>query len=145
EESWIEEDGTEYGYYLIKSKKPGSATLTFQAKNPDADSYVTKTVKVKVIKFVNPVKTFKIGKKSYAKKYSGKPYYNFKKKVSGKVKIKAKKGWKIIGIYFYDHSKNKNKKIKNGKKVTFSKYDGIQVCFKKKGKNIYEWIYLDRY
>ncbi|MBQ9015095.1 MAG: hypothetical protein IJ109_03145 [Firmicutes bacterium] len=144
-DTWTDDDGKVYGNYQIKSKKPGTTTLTFQAKDANAENYVTKTVKVKVVKFVNPAKTFKIGSKNYAKKYNGKPYYNIKKKVSGKVNVKAKKGWKVDSIYFYDESKGKSKKIKNGKKVTFDKFDGVQVCFKKKGKNLYEWIYIDRY
>ena len=144
EDTWKGDDGKTYGSYVIKSKKPGKATLTFQVKNPDADSYVTKTVKVKVVKFVYPGKVFKVGKKSFVKKYKGKPYYYVSKKLSGKVKVKAKKGWKVDGIYFYDSSKDKSKKIKNGKKVKFDKYDSLSVCFKKKGANLYVWTYLDR-
>lgn len=143
ERTWTD-DGKTYGSYEIKSKKPGKTTLTFQAKNPDADSYVTKTVKVKVVKFVYPGKVFKVGKKSFVKKYKGKPYYYVSKKLSGKVKVKAKKGWKVDGIYFYDSSKDKSKKIKNGKKVKFDKYDSLSVCFKKKGTNLCVWTYLDR-
>ena len=133
------------GYYYIKTKKTGKATLTFKAKAPGEDKWTKATIKVKVYKWERPVKTFKIGSKSYKKKFNKKSVYGTSKKVSGKLVIKAKKGWKIDFMEKYDSENNKFVKIKNKQKVTLKKGDDIYVNFKKKGADRYEYIDLYRY
>lgn len=134
-----------YGSYFVVTKKPGKATLTFDAKASDSDIWVSKTVKVTVNKWVKPCKTFKIGKKNYAKKFKKNNWGKVYKKASGKLVIKPKKGWKIVSIEKWIDKKQKTKKIKNKKKVKLALYDEIIVNFKKKGKDVYEYIVLTRY
>jgi len=88
-------------------------------------------IKVTVHKYVSPVKTFKIGKKDYASlfKKDGSPTRKLKGKVSGKLQIKAKKGWKIEYINGNIDGKY-HESIKNGKKLTIKKeFSDVGVGF----------------
>lgn len=133
------------GYYYLKTKKPGKATLTFYGALPGSGTSDQMTLKVTVYKWVKPCKTFKVGSKSYSKKFNNKNYYGASKKVSGKLVVKARKGWKITYIGKFIDKKNKMVRIKNKRKVTLKKYDEIYVEFKKKGTQRYEYVVLYRY
>lgn len=130
--------------YLVRTKKTGRATLSFRAKNVGDEEYVDKTIEVTSKKYVNPVKTMKIGKKNYASRFKVRPAYYQGKKISGKVSVKPGKGWKVSSIWFYDYSKKKDKLIKNGRKITLGKGDSLFVWLNRKGTDINEWVQVYR-
>lgn len=138
------ENPGDYNFYELRGHKVGSATLTFYAKAGEAGSWQMVTMNVKVVKYVRPVKTFKVGKKSYTGKFKYKDYYYSKKKVSGKLVVAPIKGWKITSIYKYTNKTDTFKKIKNKTKVTLKSGDAIEVSIKKKGTGRYEYLYLGR-
>ena len=119
------------GMYYVRAKKAGTTTMKFLAKPNNSDKFVKKTVKIKVTKYKNPAKQFKIGKKNLTKKFNKVDYYVLKKNYSGKLKVKGKNGWKVKGIYFYDGQTKKEKKIKNKSKVNLDLYDALMVTMKK--------------
>ena len=96
-------------------------------------------------KYVNPAKTFKIGKKNYVKKFKkAEQYWKNSKKISGKLVVKAKKGWKITKIRKAGYNITP-KKIKNGKKVTLTGKNpqSVVVTFKnKKTKQKIELVFV---
>lgn len=133
-------------YYVIHVKKAGKATITVKAKEPNAgdETYVTKKIPIHCVKYVNAIKSFKIGKKEYKKKFKKVDYFWQQKKVAGKLNIKVKKGWKIKKIWFYNYADNTQKKIKNGKKITLKKNTAVIVWVKKKGKNVNMYYQVGR-
>ena len=133
------------GYYLVKANKPGTAKLSFFAAPPGAAVAGYMEVNVTVYKWLKPCTTFKVGSTSYVKKFNNKYYYGSSKKVSGKLYIKARSGWKITYIGKYINSKGKLVRIKNKSKVTLKKNDQIHVQFRKKGTDRYELVLLYRY
>lgn len=132
---WDSEGDT---YYTVRVKKAGKATITFKAKEPNAgdETYVAKKITINSIKYLNVVKTFKIGKKNFKTKFKKEGYYWQKKKISGKLNVKVKKGWKIKGMWYGNYSTGKEKKVKNGKKITLKKNTYVSIWVKKNGKNI---------
>ena len=92
------------GYY-VKTTKPGKAKLEFWAAPPGAAIAGYMTVDVTVYKWLKHCTTFKVGSTSYVKKFNNKYYYGSSKKVSGKLYIKARSGWKITYIGKYINSK----------------------------------------
>ena len=140
EVAWMEYD-SKYQEYDVWTSKPGTATLTFQAKAPESSVWVDATLIVNSNKYVRPCKTFKIGKKNYTKKFTNKAYFSSKKKVSGKLVIKPAKGWKIKEIQKVNFKTYKSKKVKNKSKITMKKNDYLFVSFKKNGV----WEYLGFY
>lgn len=138
-------EGGYSGYYYLKTKKPGKATLTFYGTLPGSGTSDQKTVKVTVYKWVKPCKTFKVGSKSYSKKFNKKSQYGTPKKISGKLVVKAKKGWKITYMSKYISKKDKVVNVKNKRKITLKKGDDLYVEFKKKGTQRYEYVLLYRY
>ena len=131
------------GAYLIKTKKAGSATLTFNAAPYGTGDWVQTSVNVISRKWVRPCATFKIGSKYYTKKFTNKFYYSISKKVSGKLYVKARKGWKLINITKSSKKTYEQKDLKNRQKVTLTKRYCLIVSFKKKGTDIHRYVYLD--
>lgn len=91
-----------YCYYLyLKAQKPGTATVSVKLKGK------TYTTKVIVKKYVNPVKSVKIGSTSvFGSKFNSSSVVNLSYgKFAGK-KLKTtvvlKKGWKLDKYYYYD-------------------------------------------
>ena len=109
----------DYGLYAI-IKKAGTTTITLVATPKGSKEEQTYKIKVVAEKYVNPLKTFKIGKKNYVKGLNkSEVCIKNTKKISGKLVVKAKKGWKITKIQKTGYN-IKPKKIKNGKKVTIT-------------------------
>ncbi len=130
-------------HYYIKIKKPGKTTITFKAKAKGSKKYVKKTIKVKAPnKYVRPVASLKIGKKNYASKFTKYDSFGSTKPLKGKVNIKAKKGWKVKSIRYWNSDTNKEKKIKNKSKVNIDN-GFLVITFKKNGKKFYESLILD--
>lgn len=130
---------------LLQLDEDQYVTITPYTKASTFLSFVGKSGKIynmnfKIVNYTNPVSKFKINSKNYAKKF--KKSTEFSKEISGKQKIsgKAKRGWKIVGLYYttYNYSgKYKTKKIKNNHYVNISKkYSGyVDVTLKNKKTN----------
>ena len=93
--------------------------------------YDTYKLKLCVMKYSNPFKTFKIGKKNYASHYKGNTFTELEKPVKGKLKLSVKKGWKISKIYHYYGYEGK-KKIRNNKKIELNTADSVEVILQNK-------------
>lgn len=104
------------------ANKAGSAkvTVTVTKKNGKKSSY---PINVTVYKYINPVKSFKIGSKSFSFKKKSQqewsPEYGFyDEKMKAKISVTPKAGWKLKAIYT-----NNDKKVKNKSKVTIKGTD----------------------
>lgn len=127
--------------FSLKPKKPGKAKVTFRYGKKKY------TVSVQVKYWENPCKTFKVGKKDYAKNFnaSGRYYLSKQNKdVTGKLNIVPKKGWKIKRIYVFGMGevKNKSQITVHGGRYTYGdpsigKYHYVRVEFynKKTGED----------
>ena len=95
---------------LVTKKKAGTTKITYKLDGKK------KTVKLKVVKWKNPVKTFKVGSKNYASKFKKSAGSHAASSVAGKtVKVEAASGWKVKRIVAYTN--NGVKIVRNGKKT----------------------------
>ena len=138
------------------AKKAGTAKITMKGKKGNKAKKYKCTVKV--VKYKNPVKKFKIGKKDYTSKLN-KPVYQDAwaamkvKKGKAKISIKPKNGWKVKKIRYwweqFDAEGNLvnqfDKKVKNNSKIAIKKganYDsGLIITMtnkKEKLSQVYE-------
>lgn len=127
---YLDEDGYAENVITFKLKKVGKAKISFTYKGKN------RSTTINVQKYVNPLKSFKIGTKSFVKYLdcskigfmSGsnefwlrdKPAESFwKAKPTGSktIKLVAKKGWKVSKIEQFNVESMKTSKIKNGKKI----------------------------
>lgn len=99
------------------------------------------TMKVKVLKYSNPIASAKIGRTNVRGSISNVMAASLKKDCSGKFSIKAKKGWTITEM-----SQNTSKgvvKIKNNKTVS-TKKGMIFITVKNKKLNQIELLFLGK-
>lgn len=136
-------DDPEYGWgdsseFLVKGV--GKTTIT-AVISCEGKTY-TQTLKLTVKKWANPLKTLKIGSKSYKSKFAKNEKIfakkNFNKK---KLQVVAAKDWKIKSIRGYIMSGNFTEnglKLKNGSKITFDSPASkiVITCKNKKNGNI---------
>lgn len=106
--------------YSFTPKKPGTAKLYISMKiNGKTKKFVSK---IKVVKYKNPVKSFKVGSKNIASKYKKNTYWSLRTQSSKpKISIKPASGRKIKSIACYTYRANgmpKVKKIKNNSKLS---------------------------
>lgn len=127
-------------YPMLKLKKPGTAKLTLTYKS--GSKKYKYTVKVQVIKYQNPLKTFKIGKKNYAYVFNKihmwgialkmptlkNGTYNFALKANKNFSIKSARFQQTVG------KKVKVVNIKNAKKIKIT--DSAYFMFMMKYKNL---------
>ena len=106
--------------YILRPKKPGKASISYKLKGKQH------TAKYVFVKYKNPMKSLKIGKKQLAKHFKRDCTWNPQKKLKGKLKVKAAKGWKLVRIT------HNGKKVKNGKKITYRPDDDLCLVFKNK-------------
>ena len=98
-----DEDGEYYGTIKYTLKNYGTACVTYRdySISPSTPGRVVTDVteNIRYAKYANPLKTFKIGKQNYAKNFKKQPYARIKSsKLKGKIKVVAKKGWKVVQI-----------------------------------------------
>ena len=98
-----DEDGEYYGTIKYVLKNYGTACVTYRdySISPSTPGRVVTDVteNIRYAKYVNPLKTFKVGKQNYAKNFKKQPYARIKSsKLKGKIKVVAKKGWKVVQI-----------------------------------------------
>ena len=123
------------GYLYLIPKKAGKSKITVQFEEAGK---ITATVMVQ--KYKNPLKTFKIGKLSFAnrfKTYNVTQYSNDPRKVannlSGKLSVVPAAGWKLVKIEKYDEDEGEWATLKNNKSYTISTgFDRIVITVKDK-------------
>jgi len=141
-EFWGEKD--KYGNVTLEYhvKKAGTTTFTFTIKIGNEKRDYKMDVSVSTYK--NPVKTFKVGKKNYAKNFKKISSMAIDNKISGKIQIKPTKGWKIVTIKKATLGKYdfKFRKLKNGKKYTFEPFSQLIVICQNKKTKVKESVFL---
>lgn len=123
----VKTTGTTTRMYFT-AKAPGTTKITTTVTCKGKKS--TKVTTLKVVKWSNPVKTFKVGKKSFASKYKNADYYYSGAVSTGKLNVKGASGWKVTYIGYAASGNAKCKTIKNGTKVGFKKGSTsyVKVC-----------------
>lgn len=118
---------------IIRAKGIGKCTVSYSVTtNGNKTTYV---YNYKVVKYRNPFKTIKVGKKNFKNKYNKTYIYLQPKAISGKLNIKVKKGYKIQKITRNADFNQMIKKIKNGKKYNFNKLPESIIIKVKDKKN----------
>lgn len=117
-------------YILVR--KAGSADLTIKAKKAGSGKYKKYKTTVTAYEYTNPFKTFKIGKKSYKKRYDSSLLYGTTGALKGKVTIKAAAGWKLVRIEKMGPGDDDFVKIENGSSVNIPQMGEVRVTMKHK-------------
>lgn len=117
-------------------KKPGKSRVTFQYAGKKFSTKVT------IKNYANPCKSFKVGKKDYAKKFDKTFEYGKKgyEKGKAKVSITPKKGWKIISMYAGQGETNGAIQIKNNTVVDMDDPLAVRVGANFKNKKTGEVV-----
>lgn len=127
---YVDEEGYAENVITFKLKKVGKAKITFTYKGKN------RSTTINVQKYVNPLKSFKIGTKSFVKyldsskigfmsgdsefwlrSKAAESFWKAKPSGSKTIKLVAKKGWKVSKIEQFNVESMKTTKIKNGKKI----------------------------
>lgn len=115
-------------YVQVTLKKAGKANLTFK--------YNGKNYKINfvIVKYTNPVKTFKVGSVNYASKFKKVPYCFAGKALAGKnLTVKASSAWKFVRFEYENTKTWKIKKVKSLKKFPDVGYVTVVLKHKKTG------------
>ena len=156
--------GEETGYVIINSVrsdkvlglKSSNTSVVSVKKMPFLDDY-TLTLKAKktysfkskvtVHNYSNPLNVCKFGRKDYKKSFDKKTMVPVAKGYPRKAKvcITAKKGYKIVAIYYSEHGTGRQRKIKNGSTVILDGEHYLQILYKNTSKNYVSSVYLDGY
>lgn len=117
----------------VRIKKPGTFTLSYNAKQPNGDviKYVRKNYRIKYYK--NPISSLKIGKKEYKNMFNNEWYNSIalKKLNNKKITIKMAKGFKLKNIEVYKGGSGDYncKIIKNSGTLNIKKGCNIQIRY----------------
>lgn len=139
---------TDYDQRLIlDARKAGTSTVSFKATvNGKSRNY---ECVVKVVKYQNPFKTFKVGSKNYTSKYKnseneGGTYTS--KKVQGRLNIVPQKGWKISRISLVNMFTNKSKKIRKNSSINLDSkgFNRLWVTMKHSKTGVTRHFYITR-
>lgn len=117
-----------FHYVRITCKKAGKATVSYKFKGKKHK------VEFTVIKYKNPLKTFKVGKRNYTSLFKKGLYTTTEQGISGKLKLKAAKGWKISKVQAWTGDSYKLKKVKIGKKLPKDTHE-VYVTMKHSASN----------
>lgn len=126
---------------VLNIEGKGTTNLTIKVKTKKG----TKTYKgkLKVVKYKNPIKKFKLSGKNVAKKFKKYPFgdYTVKSKKS-KLVIKPNKGWKVKKIeHVYGYS-GKFHKVKNNSTIKWKDSGMLYITMYNKSKNQTETLFL---
>ena len=115
---------------LMSPKKAG--TIKFRFKYKEGKKTTSHTLSIKLVKYVCPVSKVTLGSKDLTSRLKSSFYCGIKgNKLSGKINVKAGKGWKLENIFLFDNH-NPGKQIKNGSKVTLKKGAFLNITLKDK-------------
>ena len=130
----------------LKAKKAGTSIVSFKVRRKNGKTYSFKS-KVTVHNYTNPLNVCKFGRKDYKKSFDKKTMVPVTKGYPRKAKvcITAKKGYKIVAIYYSEHGTGRQRKIKNGSTVTMDGSHYLQILYKNTSKNYVSSVYLDGY
>ena len=119
----------------LKAKKTGTSIVSFKVKRKNGKTYS------------NPLNVCKFGRKDYKKSFDKKTMVPVAKGYPRKAKvcITAKKGYKIVAIYYSEHGTGRQRKIKNGSTVILDGEHYLQILYKNTSKNYVSSVYLDGY
>lgn len=114
----------------VVPKKVGNTKVTVVVKR--GNKTYTSGMNVHVVKYKNPLKSFKIGNKEYAGKLG--EHSNTSDYLSGKAKVSAvaKGDWKVTGLFTYNYNTKKGKNYKNGKTINLGKVTQVSVLVQNK-------------
>lgn len=124
---------------LLKYNNPGKVKINV-SYNYNGTTY-TSRARIKVVKYTNPLKSFKIGTKEYRKKFNAKKvsltdtnaYGYFRAKGKKTIDVKFKKGYKMTDAYYIVRGTSKYKSNYNAsKKVKLSKVGFYYFIYKDK-------------
>ena len=122
----VSTDGKD-GYCMIFSfLKPTKAIVKYTAKDSTGKP-VSHTITFIALKYANPFKVLRVGSKGFASAFNKDSYSEGKirKGVSGKLKIKLKKGWKIKEISYCASDASSIKKVKSTAAIAFKNKTGF--------------------
>lgn len=138
------------GALFMTANKTGTTEITVKVKTKSKTSTYKTTVKV--VKYKNPIKKIKIGKKNLTKKFNKSINYNCFDEIKKNdiISIKLKKGWKIKDIewnysYYINGSyKTKYRKVKNGGKINIPKdsMPTLNIRVYNKKKNLFQDLFI---
>ena len=130
----------------LKAKKTGTSIISFKVKRKNGKTYSFKS-KVTVHNYSNPLNVCKFGRKDYKKSFDKKTMVPVAKGYPRKAKvcITAKKGYKIVAIYYSEHGTGRQRKIKNGSTVILDGEHYLQILYKNTSKNYVSSVYLEGY
>ena len=107
------------GTIELVAKRPGTTTISYRW------NCKKHTVRIKVVKYQNPVASFKIGSKQYKSRYARGTTVDFgnakSKKWPGAVNVQAAQNWRIVKITVTGKGYDA-KKIRNGSKLPANTY-----------------------
>ncbi len=122
--------------FSITPTKTGTTTMNITVKR--GSSTKVHKIKLKIVKYKNPAKTFKIDGKEYKGKFNKKKIYTMttpKKTKNVKIFVKPVAGYKVSSITYYYTNKDGSQtslSLKNGQKFKLRAANGsVQVNFKK--------------
>lgn len=133
-----------YDYTInMKAKKAGTSTITLTVKRKSGKRYTFKT-KVRVYNYANPLKKCTFGETDYTKRFDKNYSTNVPLKTAKTEKINAvaKKGYKIIGIYYGTYGDGTQKKIKNGSTITLDDMHYVRIDYKNTAKKYTQELYI---
>ena len=114
--------------YWLNVKKPGTATVSWKATDPQTKKTSKFSYTYVVFKYSNPFKSIKIGKTNLTKRFKkSQDADGLKVGLSGKLSIKLKSGWKLTKVQY----------LTDGKVKTISKNSNIKF-----GENEQIWLTL---
>lgn len=119
---------------VITAKKPGTTRIAYYYKGKK------RVAILHVVKYRNPVKTFKVGSKDIAKKFKKSPECFKAYRGPKTVKITPASGWKVKKIYALNTNKDQIRAMKNGSKLKKSEVISSVKLYNKKMK---ETFYLE--
>lgn len=111
----FEREGKYSKGYMVTRKGYGSTNIKVTVKI--GKKTYTKTCKYTFYKYSNPFSSLKIGKNTYTKKMSSSTLKLAQSKLSGKISIKLKKGYKLKYIFCYYGGNYTQKQLKNNAKL----------------------------
>lgn len=140
-----------YGDYFVSLKRTGTTNIRYNVANEIEDYDSIYDWHIRIRSYKNPCAHFYFKGKDYAKRFKSKPEYiipiqlsdrakngviRSRKYLSGKVKVKAAKGWKLIGLCKGNPVDKRRPavRIKNNSKVNLGKgqYKFLWAVFRNK-------------
>lgn len=112
---------------VLAPRKAGTTKITCKVKYKGKTRKLT--MKFTAKKYVNPLKSLKLGKKKLTKKFDGSMYYSLGVKKTLKkqvIKVKPKEGWTLDRVTWFN-AKGGYREYGNKDKITLKKGDTLNI------------------